>query len=215
MLEFLENFGFGNTGKTKAANEAIESNKQALLDANAKNEGYINDYGNLMSQLYGSAPEQYQNALNNYINSDKFSYNKDAKDFFSPAYEQRVKSAMGNITKSNANAGNMFSSDYLNQLNAKSQAMASEEWDKAFDRQQRDRSNALQEYQLEQNKLGNIASMLGQDTGKFADSFGNITTTRINSNNALTQGLADLNTQIAQNNMNKKSPIEALLNPFG
>ena len=157
MLEFLENFGFGNTGKTKAANEAIESNKQALLDANAKNEGYINDYGNLMSQLYGSAPEQYQNALNNYINSDKFSYNKDAKDFFSPAYEQRVKSAMGNITKSNANAGNMFSSDYLNQLNAKSQAMASEEWDKAFDRQQRDRSNALQEYQLEQNKLGNIA----------------------------------------------------------
>ena len=57
--------------------------------------------------------------------------------------------------------------------------------------------------------------MLGQDTGKFADSFGNVTTTRINSNNALTQGLADLNTQIAQNNMNKKSPIEALLNPFG
>lgn len=191
------------------------NNKQALEAAYGKNEGMVDDYQNLMSSLYGSAPASYQSALDKYMNAADFSYNKDAKDFFSPAYEQRVKSAMGNITRSNANAGNMFSSDYLNQLNAKSQAMASEEWDKAFQRQQQDRANALQEYNTNIGRLGNIASMLGQDTGNYANAMGNITTTRINSNNALTQGLADLNTQMAQNELNRKSGLQALLNPFG
>lgn len=215
MAGILEELGFGNSSKTDAANQQIMNNKQALEAAYGKNEGMVDDYQNLMSSLYGSAPASYQSALDKYMNAADFSYNKDAKDFFSPAYEQRVKSAMGNITRSNANAGNMFSSDYLNQLNAKSQAMASEEWDKAFQRQQQDRANALQEYNTNIGRLGNIASMLGQDTGNYANAMGNITTTRINSNNALTQGLADLNTQMAQNELNRKSGLQALLNPFG
>jgi len=215
MASWLEELGFGNSSKTDAANQQIKQNKQALEDAYGKNEGMVDEYQNLMSSLYGSAPASYQSALDKYMNAADFSYNKDAKDFFSPAYEQRVKSAMGNITRSNANAGNMFSSDYLNQLNAKSQAMASEEWDKAYDRMQQDRANALQEYNTNTSRLGNIASMLGQDTGNYANAMGNITTTRINSNNALTQGLADLNTQMAQNELNRKSGLQALLNPFG
>ena len=213
--DILETFGFGNTGKVNAANSQLEQNKQDLINANAVNQGYIDEYQNMMGSLYGTAPAQYQEALNKYMNADPYSYKKEAKDFFSPAYEQRVKDAMNNITKSQANAGNMFSSDYLNQLNAKSQAMASEEWDKAYDRMQQDRANALQEYQVNDNRLGNIASMLGQDTGKYADSMGNVYTNRINANNALTQGLTDLNTAIAQNNLQKKSGLQALLNPFG
>ena len=215
MDEVLEMVGFGNSGKTKAANEAIEANKKDLQKAFNVNQGYIGDYQDLMNSLYGSAPAAYQQALDKYINSEDFSYNKNAKDFYTPAYQQRVKEAMNSITKSNANAGNMFSSDYLNQLNAKSQAMASEEYEKAFDRMQRDRSNALQEYELRQNKLGNVAQMLGQDQGKYADSMGNVYTNLINNNNALTQGMADLNSQIAQNNLQKKSGLQALLNPFG
>lgn len=215
MDDVLEFMGFGNSGKVKAANKALESIKQDLQKSFDVNQGYIGDYRDLMGNLYGSAPQSYQEALAKYIGSDDFSYDKEAKDFYTPAYQQRVKEAMNAITKSNANAGNMFSSDYLNQLNAKSQAMASEEYEKAFDRMQRDRNNALQEYELRQNKLGNVASMLGQDTGKYADSMGNVYTNLINNNNALTQGMADLNTQIAQNNLQKKSGLGALLNPFG
>lgn len=177
--------------------------------------GYINEYSNLMNSLYGTAPAQYQQALQNYMNADPYKYDKEAKDFFSPAYEQRVKDATNVITKSNANAGNMFSSDYLNQINAKTQAMATEEWDKAYDRMQQDRANALQEYQVNDSRLGNIASMLSNDTGKYADSMGNVYTNKINANNALTQGLTDLNTAIAQNNLQKKGGLGALLNPFG
>lgn len=213
--DILEMFGFGNAGKTNQANAALEQSKQALMDANATNQGYMDEYQNLMGQLYGSSPAQYQNALKNYMNADKFAYNKDVNEFFSPAYEQRVKAAMNNITKSQANAGNMFSSDYLNQLNAKSQAMASEEWDKAYDRMLKDRQNALQEYQLNDNRLSNIATMLGNDTGKYADSMGSVLGNRINANNALTQGLVNLDTQIAQNNLNKRTGVQALLNPLG
>lgn len=215
MASWLEDLGFGNEGRTDEANKQIKQNKQALEDAFGRNDQLIGDYENTMASLYGSAPASYQSALDKYMNAKDFSYNKDTKEFFSPAYEQRIKSAMNNITRSNANAGNMFSSDYLNQLNAKSQAMASEEWDKAFQRQQQDRANALQEYNTNMGRLGNIATMLGQDTGKYADALGNITNTRINSNMGLTQGLADLNTQIAQNELNRKSSLQSLLNPFG
>jgi hypothetical protein len=37
----------------------------------------------------------------------------------------------------------------------------------------------------------------------------------INNNNALTQGLADINSSIAQNNLNKKTGAQSLLNPLG
>jgi hypothetical protein len=105
----------------------------------------------------------------------------------------------------------MFSSDYLNQLNAKAQAMASEEYDKAYDRMMKDRQMGLQEYTTNQNKLGNIASMMGQDTGKYADALGNYYSTQIDASNALTNGIADLNTQGAQLNMQKKIKRQCLL----
>ena len=45
----------------------------------------------------------------------------------------------------------MFSSDYANALAAKQQALASEEWDKAFNRYQQDRSRALNEFSTNAN----------------------------------------------------------------
>lgn len=211
----LEKIGFGNSNKVDAANAQLAQNQGMIQDAYNKNEGAIGDYQNLIEGLYGSSPAQYRDALNKYINSDKFSYGKSAEDFYSPAADQRVKEAMNSITKSQANAGNMFSSDYLNSLNARSQAIASEEWDKAFDRMQQDRSNSMNEYSLNDSRLGNIASMLGNDMNNYASNMGNVYGNRINNANALTRGMMDLNTSIAQNEMNKKSPLQALLNPWG
>ena len=131
------------------------------------------------------------------------------------AQTEKFKTAMDNITKSNANAGNMFSSDYLNQLNAKSQAIASEEWDKAYDRYMQDKQMQLQEYNTNQSKLANVANMLGQNVNAYSNNMGSVYTNLINNNNALTQGLADINSSIAQNNLNKKTTAQALLNPLG
>ena len=210
-----EALGFGNTKKINKANRALEAIKGDLQAASQKNEGYIGDYNSLLDNLYGNSVSNYDDALNRYMNSDSFAYKGDVEDFASPAIERRIKTAMDNITKSNANAGNMFSSDYLNQLNAKSQAIASEEWDKAYDRYMQDKNMQLQEYNTNQSKLANIASMLGQNVNAYSNDMGSVYTNLINNNNALTQGLADINSSIAQNNLNKKSTAQALLNPFG
>lgn len=214
-MDFLESMGFGNESKVKAANKALERNRELLQGSFDTNEGHIQDYLNQMTGIYGNAPQGYQDALTKYINKEDFKYDSDVNKFMSPAMENRIKEATNAITKSQANAGNMFSSDYLNQLNAKTQAMASEEWDKAYDRMLRDRANALQEYQVGSNKLANIASMLGADQGKYADTLGSYYTNRINNQNALVAGLTDINTQKAQNELNKKSSWASLLNPFG
>lgn len=210
-----ESLGFGNTKKINKANRALEAIKNDLRAASQKNEGYIGDYNSLLDSLYGNSVTNYDDALNRYINSDSFGYKGDIEDFASPAIERRIKTAMDNITKSNANAGNMFSSDYLNQLNAKSQNIASEEWDKAYDRYMQDKNMQLQEYNTNQSKLANIASMLGQNVNAYSNDMGSVYTNLINNNNALTQGLADINSSIAQNNLNKKTTAQALLNPFG
>ena len=73
----------------------------------------------------------------------------------------------------------------------------------------------LQEYNTNQSKLANIASMLGQNVNAYSNDMGSVYTNLINNNNALTQGLADINSSIAQNNLNKKTTAQALLNPFG
>ena len=210
-----EALGFGNTKKVDKANKELEGIKGDLQAASQKNEGYIGDYNDLLNSLYGNSVANYDSALEKYINSDAFSYKGDVDDFYSPAMERRVKTAMDYITKSNANAGNMFSSDYLNQLNAKSQAIASEEWDKAYDRYIQDKQMQLQEYNTNQNKLANVANMLGQNVNAYSNNMGSVYTNLINNNNALTQGLADINSSIAQNNLNKKSTAQSLLNPLG
>lgn len=211
----MENFGFGNTRKVNQANASLEDIKSDLEKAAIKNEGYIGNYREMLDNLYGGSVADYNQALKNYMDSDNFKYKGSVDDFASPAIERRVKTAMDNITKSNANAGNMFSSDYLNQLNAKSQAVASEEWDKAYDRYMADKGMQLQEYNTNQNKLSNITNLLGQNMNTYANDMGSVYTNLINSNNALTQGLADINSNIAQNNLNKKSSSQSLLNPLG
>lgn len=211
----MENLGFGNTRKVNQANRSLENIKSDLEKAALRNEGYIGDYRSMLESLYGNSVADYNQALKDYMDSENFKYKGTVEDFASPAIERRVRTAMDNITKSNANAGNMFSSDYLNQLNAKSQAVASEEWDKAYDRYMADKGLQLQEYSTNQNKLSNVANLLGQNMNTYANDMGSVYTNLINSNNALTQGLADINSNIAQNQLNKKSASQSLLNPLG
>lgn len=206
---------FGNENQVEAAKDSL-NDTQGLYEQNYQDTlNKTKEYMDEMKGLYGSSPEMYQEALKKYASSPEFSYNKDLKDFASPAQQMRVKEAMNAITKSQANAGNMFSSDYLNSLMAKAEAMASEEYDKAYNRMMQDRQLGLSEYNANQNKLANMAQLMGSDQGKYADALGNYYTTMINAGNAYTNGIADLNTQGAQLDMQKESWLQDLLNPFG
>ena len=109
---------------------------------------------------------------------------------------------MDSITNSMANAGNMFSSDYTDALAAKQQALASEEWDKAFDKYNQDRSRALNEFSTNAN--------IGQQTysnmyNKNKDLLGisqNAQDNTLNAFGTYTQGLANNNSMLAQNYAN-------------
>jgi hypothetical protein len=197
-------FGYRGGKNVKAANAALDEAYSKAEDAANLNNVLYQDYMNNVNSAYGVEAGKLGNrvkALENLTPYDagQFGYDKSIEDFYSKAANQRVNKATNAITNSMANAGNMFSSDYTDALAAKQQALASEEWDKAFDKYQQDRSRALNEFSTNAN--------IGQQTysnmyNKNKDLLGisqNAQDNTLNALGAYTQGLANNNSMLAQN----------------
>ena len=197
-------FGYRGNKTVGAANAALDEAYGKAEEAANKNAGLYQQYMNKVNNAYGGEAAKMGDrvqALEELTPYDagQFSYDKDVNDFYSKAANQRVNKATNAITNSMANAGNMFSSDYTDALAAKQQALASEEWDKAFDRYQQDRSRALNEFSTNAN--------IGQQTynnlyNKNKDLLGlsqNAQDNTLNAFGAYTQGLANNNSMLAQN----------------
>lgn len=200
-------FGYRSDKNVGQANAALDNAYKAAEDAASKNEGLYSQYLNKVNQNYGAEANKYGQRVKDLegitpYDAGQFSYDKDVNDFYSKAANQRVNAATNAITNSQANAGNMFSSDFTNALAAKQQALASEEWDKSFDRYQKDRAQALNEFSTNAN--------LGQQTynnlyNKNKDLLGlsqNALDNTTNAYAAYTQGLANNNSMLAQNKSN-------------
>lgn len=142
---------FGNKAQSENLQDAydkIQSASNQAVNANAQD---IQNFKNFVGQTYGQGAANYNTALQNFLNSDVyqnggFSYGKDVNEFLDPAMNQRVDAAMAAINNSGATGGNRFSSDFINRVGARQQSMASEEWEKAYDRLMRDRQQAMNEY---------------------------------------------------------------------
>lgn len=200
-------FGYRGGKNVSMANAALDEAYKAAEDAASYNEGLYSNYMNKVNKAYegeaGKLGDRVQ-ALENLTPYDagQFNYDKSVDDFYSKAANQRVNKATNAITNSMANAGNMFSSDYTDALAAKQQALASEEWDKAFDRYQQDRSRALNEFSTNAN--------IGQQTysnmyNKNKDLLGisqNAQDNTLNAFGTYTQGLANNKSMLAQNAAN-------------
>lgn len=121
----------------------------------------------------------------------------------------------------------MFSSDYLNSLNAKSQAIASEEYENAFNRYAQDKNQALQEQQFNANENQNayksqsdlyktLMTQLGNDyntdTTNWLNGLGDYYGGMINANNAYTNGLANVNTSLANASLSENNGVGDMLN---
>ena len=197
-------FGYRGGKNVAAANAALDEAYGKAEDAANKNASLYSQYMNKVNNAYGGEAAKMGDrvqALEDLTPYDagQFNYDKNIEDFYSKAANQRVNKATNAITNSMANAGNMFSSDYTDALAAKQQALASEEWDKAFDKYQQDRSRALNEFSTNAN--------LGQQTysnmyNKNKDLLGisqNAQDNTLNAYAAYTQGLANNNSQLAQN----------------
>lgn len=197
-------FGYRGGKNVKAANAALDEAYSKAEDAANQNNALYRQYIDRVNNAYGGEAGKLGNrvqALENLTPYDagQFGYDKSIEDFYSKAANQRVNKATNAITNSMANAGNMFSSDYTDALAAKQQALASEEWDKAFDRYQQDRSRALNEFSTNAN--------IGQQTysnmyNKNKDLLGisqNAQDNTLNAFGTYTQGLANNNSMLAQN----------------
>lgn len=197
-------FGYRGGKNVSMANAALDEAYGKAEDAANQNNALYRQYIDRVNNAYGGEAGKLGNrvqALENLTPYDagQFGYDKSIEDFYSKAANQRVNKATNAITNSMANAGNMFSSDYTDALAAKQQALASEEWDKAFDKYQQDRSRALNEFSTNAN--------IGQQTysnmyNKNKDLLGisqNAQDNTLNAFGTYTQGLANNNSQLAQN----------------
>lgn len=197
-------FGYRGDKNVSKANAALDDAYKAAEDAAGQNASLYSQYMNKVNNAYGGEAAKMGDRVAALENLDvydpgQFGYDKSIEDFYSKAANQRVNKATNAITNSMANAGNMFSSDYTDALAAKQQALASEEWDKSFDRYQKDRAQALQEFSTNAN--------VGQQTysnmyNKNKDLLGisqNAQDNTLNAFGAYTQGLANNNSMLAQN----------------
>lgn len=159
----------GNQADAERAAEAYDRIQGLAQAAGTANQQDIQSYKNLVAQTYGQGAANYGTALQNFLNSpvfqnEGFSYGGDISQFMDPAANQRVDAAMAAINNSAASNGSRFSSDFINRVGAKQQSLASEEWEKAYNKLQQDRANQLAEWQANsQNNWNNYNAQTARD----------------------------------------------------
>ena len=147
----------------------------------------------------------------------QFEYTGDVNDFYSKAADLRVKNAMNNLRESS----DIFSSDYQDAMAAKQQAMASEEWDKAYERYMQDRSQSANEWQMnanagqqaytnQYNQNKDLLGVAQNSQDNLMNAYGNYINNMANQNNVDTQNYANMVQQMAANENSKKGVLGRL-----
>lgn len=197
-------FGYRGGKNVNAANNSLDDAYGKAEDAASQNNALYRQYMDKVNNAYGGEAGKLGDRIQAIeeltpYDAGQFGYDKSIEDFYSKAANQRVNKATNAITNSMANAGNMFSSDYTDALAAKQQALASEEWDKAFDRYQQDRARALNEFSTNAN-IGQqtYSNMYNKNKDLLGLSQGALDNT-LNAFGTYTQGLANNNSMLAQN----------------
>ena len=218
-LDFLDPgdvFGFQQDRRVSNANNAIKQ-AQKKADANsAANKDLYNQFYNKTQSTYGDTAAKVDDYLKNLEGMEaydpgKFEYTGDVNDFYSKAADLRVKNAMNALRESS----DIFSSDYQDAMAAKQQALATEEWDKAYDRYMRDRSQTANEWQMNANagqqaydntygKNKDLLSVAQNAQDNLMNAYGNYINNMANQNNVDTQNYSNMVQQMAANQNSKK-----------
>ena len=214
--------GFQQDRRVSNANAAIQKAQDKADEGSAANRALYNQFYNKTQSTYGDTAAKVDDYLKNLEGMEaydpgQFSYTGDVNDFYSKAADLRVKNAMNNLRESS----DIFSSDYQDAMAAKQQAMASEEWDKAYDRYMQDRSQAANEWQMNtnagqqayQNTYGKNKDLLGVAQGaqdNLMNAYGNYINNMANQNNVDTQNYANMVQQMAANENSKKGVLGRL-----
>ena len=225
-LDFLDPgdvFGFQQDRRVSNANAAIKKAQEKANAASNANKDLYNQFYDKTQSTYGDTAANVDNYLKKLEGMEaydpgQFSYTGDVNDFYSKAADLRIKNAMNSLRESS----DIFSSDYQDAMAAKQQAMASEEWDKAYDRYMRDRSQTANEWQMNANagqqaydntygKNKDLLSVAQNAQDNLMNAYGNYINNMANQNNVDTQNYSNMVQQIAANQNSKKGMLGRIL----
>lgn len=211
--ELADALGFGNNKQTDAAQQTLDEMLARANGVSAQNRGLIRDYYDQMNGTFSEGAGKYNEAVAALADAiaHQGDYDKTVDDFLDPARNQRVQAAMSAINNSAAAGGNRFSSNYLDKVAAKQQALASEEWRSAYDRLMQDRQQQLQQAQTGVQNLGTMANIYGNDRNNLMQALSEYTSNMANQNNADLQMATDVMGQKVNLDMNRKGGISAIL----
>ena len=208
--------GWQQSSRINAANNALKKSQNYAQSMSNANRDLYNQFYNKASDTYGDTAakvDDYLKALEGMKTYDPgtFEYTGDVNDFYSKAADLRIKNAMNALRESS----DIFSSDYQDAMAAKQQAMASEEWDKAYDRYMRDRSQTANEWQMHANagqqayenaygKNKDLLSVSQNAQDNLMNAYGNYINNMANQNNVDTQNYTNMVQQMVANNNSSK-----------
>ena len=211
--------GLQQDRRVRTANDAIKKAQDKADSTSSANRDLYNQFYNKASDTYGDTAAKVTKYLDNLegmktYDPGTFEYTGDVNDFYSKAADLRIKNAMNALRESS----DIFSSDYQDAMAAKQQAMASEEWDKAYDRYMRDRSQTANEWQMNANagqqayenaygKNKDMLSVTQNAQDNLMNAYGNYINNIANQNNVDTQNYANAMQQMAANQNSKKTVL--------
>ena len=206
--------GTSNHDQINKAKDALYGIQQKADETTAANKALLGQYMTQMQNTYGDNSTKYNSALQDVAdaigNYKDFQYTGTVADYLDPAREQRVSAAMDAIDSASSAGGNRFSSNYLDKVAAKQQAMASEEWSKAYDKLMQDRQQQLQQWQTGQqriNNLGMLAGLYNNDRTALADAVGNYYSNLAGANNAALQTYSNVGSNMANLEAQKNNGV--------
>lgn len=208
--------GWQQNSRLQAANDALSQLQSKADSTSTANKDLYNQFYNTAQSTYGDTASKYNDYLSNLENTEAydpgtFNYDGNVEDFYSKAADLRIKNAMNNLRESS----DIFSSDYQDAMAAKQQALASEEWDKAYERYMQDRSQSANEWQMNANagqqayenaynQNKDLMSVAQNAQDNLMNAYGNYINNLTNQNNVDTQNYANIvQQQIANNNSSK------------
>ena len=211
--DLADALGFGNNKQTDDAQQTLDEMLARANSVSAQNRGLIRDYYDQMNGTFSEGASKYNDAVAALADAiaHQGDYDKTVNDFLDPARNQRVQAAMSAINNSAAAGGSRFSSNYLDKVAAKQQALASEEWRSAYDRLMQDRQQQLQQAQTGVQNLGTMANIYGSDRNNLMQALSDYTSNMANQNNADLQMATDVMGQKANLDANRKGGFSAIL----
>lgn len=217
-----DSLGFSNNKQIDAAKATLDDVLTRADSVGSQNRNLYGKYYDQMQGMYGEGAQAYTDAVKNLAdaieNRQDFSYQGSVNDFLDPAREQRVQAATNAINNAASAGGNRFSSNYLDKLSAKQQALASEGWKSAYDRMMQDRAQQLQEWETGQqkiNNLGTLANIYQSDRNQLGNAIGDYYTAMANQNNADLEVYSDVIGNKANLEAQRQSGAGGLLQGIG